>query len=114
MSPPVALTGCETKTAGVQSDGVRQWSTVEGDVEEVTETAEEVLTDMNLLEVDSRMTNLDGRVTAKKADGTEIEIKVVPAVEGETSEVTIWVGTTGDRKLGQKILGEIRKERMDG
>ena len=107
---PAALTGCKTDTAGVESSYLKQYANVNGDIEETAEAAEEVLSDMNLLEIDSRVTDVDAMVTAQKADGTEIEVSITPLIEGESSQIAVWVGTTGDPKMGKKIAREIKDE----
>ncbi len=107
------LTGCKTDMKGVETDGVRYWATVNGDVEEATEAAEATLSDLELVDVESRVTKVDGQATAKTADGTEVQVDIQPKVEGETSEVTTWVGTTGNKKLSKKIIAGIEEQLAD-
>lgn len=103
------MSGCQTDAPGIKSNYVQQWSTVDGDVEEVTEAAESVLSGYNLTDVDSKMTNIDGTAMGKKADGTEIGVDV-RKVTTETSEVSVRVGTAGDPELGKEIIQKIKKE----
>ncbi len=101
-------TGCKSDTPGVRSNYVQQWTSVNGDLSEATEAAEQALSDLDLNDVDSSVTQVDGRATGRTADGTEVAVDVKP-VNDETSEVTVRVGTTGDPDLGNKILRNIKK-----
>ena len=108
----LGLAGCETSAPGVESNKVQQWVTVDGDVSEAADAAEEVLSDYDLKDVDAKTTAIDGTVTGKKADGTEVRVSI-SKVTDETSEVTVRVGTLGDNTLGTEIAHKIKKELAD-
>ena len=109
----LGLTGCESNyEPGVSSNYAQQWTTVNGDVEEATDAAVSAMEELDLKEVDSKVTSLDGQATGQKADGTKITIDVKPVTD-DTSEVTARVGTTGDPELGARIVKMIEDELDD-
>ncbi len=106
------LVGCETDTAGVSSNYKQQWTSVNGDVTEATEAAEEVLQDYDLNNVESNATKLDGSAMGKMADGTEVSVDIRRQTD-KTSEVTVSVGALGDPTLGIEIADKIKESLMD-
>jgi hypothetical protein len=107
----LVLPACETSQAGVKSDYLRQWTTVDADVADTTDAVEEVLNDMELLDVKASHTAIDGQVEAETADDTEIEVAIKK--EGDGSEVTVWVGKVGDPELGKEILAAVEDKLAD-
>lgn len=105
----VLTAGCATEAPGIKSNYVQQWTTVDGDVEAVTEAAAGVLENYEFKNVESQTTRVDGRATASKADGEEITVDV-RRVDDDSSEVTVRVGTTGDGELGIELVQEIAEE----
>ncbi len=103
-----ALPACSTDQDGVKSTYRSQYTTVSQGVEEVTEAAEEVLSDLKLKDVTSSATAVDGQASGKTADDTVITVSVAKVAAG--SEVTVNVGTLGDPELGKSILADLDKK----
>jgi hypothetical protein len=109
----VLVAGCQsTKEPGVTSSYHSQWTTVNADTRATTDAARAVLQEQGLRDVAADSTNVDGKATAKKADGTEVKITVRKKGEN-ASEVTTTVGTVGDPTLGAEIVRRI-KDRVEG
>lgn len=116
LSAALALTatlalgvGCQTDTAGVRSNQVQQYTSVNASTEEVIDTAKNVLSEYDLKGITGDSTGLDGEAHGKMADGTEVW--VTARRESDTmTEVTVQVGTAGDNTLGQEIAGKIREQ----
>ena len=104
----VAIPACKTDDPGVKSNYVSQWSTVAGGPADVTEAAKDVLEDLELKEIESKSTNIDGWASGKTADGTKVKVDVKKAGE-TTSEVSVTVGTLGDPALGKEILNRLQQ-----
>lgn len=102
----ISLVGCATDAPGIKSNYVQQWSNVTGDVEAVTEAAEEVLGSYDLKDIASDATKLDGSVKGMMADATEVVVDVRKLTEN-SSEVSVRVGTVGDPALGTEIVQKI-------
>jgi hypothetical protein len=105
----VIATGCSTKSdPGVKSDYKSQWTSVSADTKTTTEAAKSVLAGYNFKDIQSSSTDVDGKATAKKADGTEITVSINKADQG--SKVSVDVGTLGDPSLGADIAEKIRQK----
>jgi hypothetical protein len=105
----VFVTGCTTKgEPGVKSDYKSQWTTVSADTKTTTEAAKTVLAGYEFKEVQASSTDVDGKATAKKADGTEITVSINKADNG--SKVSVDVGTLGDPSLGAAIAEKIKQK----
>jgi uncharacterized protein YcbX len=108
---PLGLAACKTDTAGVKSNRLQQYTTVQATPPEVADAAAQVLQEMDLRNVQKQATSVDGVVRAQTARGDEIEVSIER--EGQnTSEVTVWIGKLGDPDLGQDILQRLR-QRLD-
>src|SRR5688572_17840259 len=67
------LAGCQsTHEEGVKSNLRTQWTDVSADTKTTTEAARAVLEEDGLKEVRADATNVDGKATAKMADGTKV------------------------------------------
>jgi Zn-dependent membrane protease YugP len=97
---------------GVSSSYRSQWTTVAADTQATTEAARTVLESEGLKEVKATATNLDGTASAKKADGTPINVTVRKKGD-KYSEVSATVGTVGDPEVGAEIVRKI-KQRAEG
>ena len=107
------LSACaSSKEKGITSNYRTQWTSVNADVKATTSAAEAVLKEDELKDVSASATNVDGKVTAKKADGTKIHVDVRREKEAK-SEVSVTVGTIGDPTLGADLAKRI-KERAEG
>ena len=108
----VGLSACQsTHEEGVKSNYMTQWTTVNADTNKTTDASKAVLEEEGLKEIKASSTNLDGTATAKKADGSKVQVKVQK--KGDTgSEVSVNVGTMGDPAVGAEIARKI-KERAE-
>ena len=104
----VFSTGCTSKKdPGVKSNYLTQWANVEGNTKAATDAAKDVLNDMALKDVTAAATDVDGKATAKKADGTKITVEV-EKITDNTSKVKVSVGSVGDPALGEDIVKKIK------
>jgi hypothetical protein len=108
----LAMTGCKSSTPGVKSNYIQQWTSVNGSLEEATKAAEEALSSYDLTDVDSTVTQVDGRATGMTADKTEVVVDIKPQTD-ETSEVSVRVGTVGDPDMGNNIIQKIKTNLAD-
>ena len=103
------LSACQTDTAGVTSSYRTQSATVMAGVQDATEAAAEVLEELELRDVTSTATEVDGQATGMKADGTEVT--VYADRESDTmTELSVTVGTVGEPELGKDILKKVQDE----
>jgi hypothetical protein len=110
----LTLGACQSKhESGVKSNYRTQWSTVDADVKTTTSAAEDVLRDAEMKDVKSNSTNVDGKATGKKADGTEVKV-AVRREKGDTSQVSVTVGTLGDPSLGAEFARKIKESAEGG
>ena len=106
--------GCQSShEQGVKSDYRTQWTNVNADTKATTSAAEAVLASAQLSDVKASSTNVDGQVTAKKADGTKVNVAVKKQDGGSGSQVSVTVGTMGDPALGAEWARKI-KDRAEG
>ena len=109
----IVFTACKSKhEEGVTSDYHAQWLNVSADTTTTTEAARSVLADEKLKDVRASSTSVDGKVSAKKADGTPINVTIKKKTD-TTSEVSVVVGTTGQPALGAELARKI-KDRVEG
>lgn len=101
-----------THEKGVTSDLRTQWTDVKADTKDTTNAAKDVLKDVGLQDVTATSTNVDGKATGKKADGTEVDVTITKTGE-KKSQVSVTVGTIGEPKLGADIARRI-KDKAEG
>ena len=101
--------GCASKNEpGVKSDYKSQWTSVAADTKTTTDAAKSVLASYDFKDVQGSSTTVDGKATAKKADGTPINVSISKTENG--SQVSVDVGTLGDPSLGAAIAGKIKQK----
>lgn len=99
----MTFVGCASRhEEGVTSTYRSQYEDVAADTKTTTQAAEAVLNDMGLKSVNSTSTAVDGKATAKLADGTDVKVGIDKET-AMTSKVTVTVGMIGDPKLGAEI-----------
>ena len=105
--------GCKsTHEEGVKSNMRTQWTDVMANTKTTTDAAKAVLQEEGLKDVTAESTNMDGKATAKMADGTKVTASI--AKKSDTrSEVTVNVGTMGSPTRGAEIAKKI-KTRAEG
>jgi hypothetical protein len=108
-----ALPACQSKhEQGVTSNYRSQWTNVAANVQQTTRAAETVLKENAFDDVRSNATAVDGTATAKKSDGTKVNVAIRKEKE-TTSQVSVTVGTLGDPALGAELARKI-KTRAEG
>ena len=101
------LTACETETPGA-TETLGMYSTnVNGSPDKVTAAAQKAAADLNLTEIVGNGTKVDGKVTAKDAQGDVVTINIEQAGDG-VSKVTIYIGTTGDEAISKQLIDRIK------
>jgi hypothetical protein len=109
----MCLSACQSKhEEGVTSDYRAQWTNVNADTNATTEAARAVLMEQGLKDVKGSSTNVDGMATAKKADGTKVNVTIKKQSDN-VSQVSVVVGTVGQPALGAEIARMI-KTRAEG
>jgi len=99
--------GCQTTQPGA-TDTLGVYSThIDGAPDQVTSAAQKACNDMKLLDVNSTGTKVDGKVTARTAQGSDVAINIEQAGEN-VSKVTIQVGVTGDETVSKQLVDRIR------
>jgi hypothetical protein len=104
----LGLSACSSShEEGVTSNLHSQWTNVNADVPSTTRAAEAVLNEEQLKGVRANSTNVDGTASATKADGTKVKV-AVRKEKGNTSQVSVTVGTLGDPALGAEIARKVK------
>ena len=111
----LAFVGCASKQEpGVTTTGRSQYVTTMSDVKSTTDAAKGVMEDAGLMNVMAEATNVDGKVTAKKADGTVVKAFVTrDGTSDKMSKVQVTVGMMGEPTLGADLTNKI-KMKADG
>ena len=104
----LGLSACaSSKQEGVKTNYMQQWTMVNADIKATTDAAKAVLESEGLTDVKATSTNVDGKATGKKADGSKVSVSV--AKKGDkSSEVSVQVGTMGDPSLGAEIAKKVK------
>jgi phage tail sheath gpL-like len=85
---------------------------VEHTPQQVTDAAKAVAADMKLAVVTAEATGFDGKMLARTADDTKVDV-TVKSVGETSSKVMVRVGTFGDEAMQNAILAKI-KAKLDG
>jgi len=102
------ITGCGTSQPGT-SDTLGSYSTnVNGAPDKVAKAAEQACEDLKLSDIVANGTKVDGKVTAKNAQGDTVTINIEQAGDN-ISKVSIRVGTTGDDAVSKQLIDGINK-----
>jgi len=101
------LTACSTESPGAtQTLGVYS-TNVDSSPDKVTTAAQKAADDLKLTDIVGNGTKVDGKVTAKDAQGDVVTIDIEQAGDS-VSKVTIHVGTTGDEALSKQLIDRIK------
>jgi predicted lipoprotein len=101
------LTGCETDTPGATNTLGYYSTMISGAPDKVTTAAQKAAGDLNLTDIVGNSTKIDGKVTAKNAQGDAVTIDVEQAGDG-VSKVTIHIGVTGDDAVSKELVDKIK------
>jgi hypothetical protein len=100
------LPACQTETPGA-TETLGVYSTmVSSSPDKVTTAARKAVDDLKLTDVVSNGTMMDGKVTAKNAQGEVVTIDIAQAGEN-VSKVTIHIGATGDEAVSKQLIDKI-------
>jgi predicted RNA-binding protein len=100
------LIACSTESPGAtQTLGVYS-TNVDASPDKVTIAAQKAADDLKLTDILGNGTKVDGKVTAKDAQGDVVTIDIAQAGES-VSKVTIHVGDTGNEALSKQLIDRI-------
>ena len=100
------LTACSTESPGA-TETLGVYSTnVNSSPDKVTTAAQKAADDLKLTDILGNGTKVDGKVTAKDAQGDVVTIDIEQAGDN-VSKVTIHVGATGDEALSKQLIDRI-------
>ena len=100
------LIACSTESPGAtQTLGVYS-TNVDASPDKVTIAAQKAADDLKLTDILGNGTKVDGKVTAKDAQGDVVTIDITQAGES-VSKVTIHVGDTGNEALSKQLIDRI-------
>jgi hypothetical protein len=109
-----AAIGCQSMhDRDVKSNYYSQWTTVKSDVKSTVKAGEEVFKEMELRDIKSEATVLDGSIDAKKSNDDTVHVTVRRRNES-SSEVSITIGTLGDPSLGADLVKQIKNRAEAG
>lgn len=104
----LGIVGCKSShNDEVTSDYMSQWTDVAANTEKTTAAAKVVLEGESFKDVTAESTAVDGKATAKLADGTKVNVTVKKKSD-TISEVSVKVGAMGEPKLGANLVTKIR------
>ena len=101
------LTACQTESPGASTTLGVYSTMVDSSPDKVTSAAQKAADDLKLTEIVGNGTKIDGKVTAKNAQGDAVEIDIEQAGDN-VSKVTIHVGATGDDAVSQQLVDRIK------
>jgi hypothetical protein len=100
------ITACSTETPGA-TETLGVYSTnVDASPDKVTTAAQKAADDLKLTDIVGNGTKVDGKVTAKDAQGEVVTIDIAQAGDS-VSKVTIHVGDTGNEALSKQLIDRI-------
>lgn len=101
------LIGCQTESPGATNTLGVYSTMVDGTPDKVTAAAAKADDDLKLTDIVTNGTAIDGRVTAKDAQGDAVIIDIAQAGDN-VSKVSIHVGATGDDAVSKQLVDKIR------
>jgi len=105
------VTGCETDQVQTHDHAAAgsYSALLDGTPDKVTSAAQKACADLKLLDVVGAGTKVDGRVTARDAQGDNIAIDIAQAGD-KVSRVTVYVGPTGDPSVSEQLINRIKAD----
>jgi hypothetical protein len=103
------LAGCQTDTPGATNTLGSYSTMVDGRPDKVTAAAQKAAADLKLLDIVGNGTKIDGKVTARTAQGDTVTIDIEQAGDN-VSKVTIRVGATGDDAVSKQLVDRIKSD----
>ena len=102
-----AIGGCKTDQMGVTNTLGSYTTNVDAAPEKTTKAAKKALEELNFVAISVTSTKVDGRVTAKTAQDTDITVSIEQAGDN-VSKVCVRVGTGGDPAVSTQIIEKIK------
>ena len=102
----LTLQGCSTDQPGATNTLGFYTTNVNATPDKTTTAAYKACEDLKLSYINSNTTKIDGKVTAKTAQGDDVVIDIAQSGDG-VSKVTIHVGTTGDNAISRQLVDRI-------
>jgi hypothetical protein len=99
--------GCSTETPGAHYTLGAYSTNVDSTPDKVTAAAAKAADDLQLLNIASSGTKVDGTVSAQNANGDKIVITIAQSGDN-VSSVSIRVGTTGDEAVSKELVDHIK------
>ena len=116
----IVISGCaSTVDPGAEGSGTYTWKQRElkgafaGSLLDVAKASERAFNDLRLISVEQVVDGLQGKVTAKTADGANVRIKL-KAMDFTSTRFSIKVGTFGDKAMSQQVARYIVRELAEG
>jgi len=99
-------TGCSTDQPGATNTLGAYSTNVNAAPDKVTTAASKACDDLKFSNINSNGTKVDGKVTAKTAQGDDVTIDIAQSGDS-VSKVTIRVGATGDESVSHQLVDRI-------
>jgi len=103
----ITLTGCQTSSPGVTDTLGYSSTNVNGPTDKVTSSAQKAAVDLKLTNIVATGTKIDGKVTAKNAQGDDVTIDIAQSGDN-VSKVTIHGIDEASRK---QLIDKINDDR---
>jgi|ERR1700722_8062575 Protein of unknown function (DUF3568) len=97
------LTACQTETPGATETLGVYTTMIDGAPDKVTAAAQKAADDLKLTDIVGNGTTIDGKVTAKNAQGDVVTINIEQAGQN-VSKVTIHIGASGDEAVSKQLV----------
>lgn len=98
--------GCSTDEPGATNTLGFYTTNINSTPDKVTTAASKACEDLKLSDINSSGSKVDGKVTAKTSQGTDVTIDIAQAGDS-VSKVTIHVGATGDDSVSKQLVDRI-------
>ncbi len=98
--------GCSTDQPGATNTLGFYTTNINSTPDKVTTAAYKACEDLKLSDINSSGSKVDGKVTAKTSQGTDVTIDIAQAGDS-VSKVTIHVGATGDDSVSKQLVDRI-------
>jgi uncharacterized membrane protein YtjA (UPF0391 family) len=102
----LTLTGCSTDEPGATNTLGFYSTNVNAAPDSATTAAYKACEDLKFTDINSNASKVDGKVTAKTAQGDDVVIDISQAGD-KVSKVTVHVGATGDTSISHQLVDRI-------
>ena len=109
------LCGCAVAVVGGGAAATYVWlsgwlkGAVDAPLAETEQAARTVFDELGLVAVEGTVDKLEGNLSAIMASGKKVRVKL-KAVDFDTTEVRVRVGTFGDRSISEQIMRHLQRE----